>query len=981
MGISVIPYEKDKLGYDALYDVIKHWAQAVDLDRFYFTYGTLEDAVRDYSKSKADKVIQIINNNIPQRKKFMMLLQQSDNPFPWIKRLNEEKYFDPLNNPAPEESKDGTGGIIEERWLALDVLRRAAKLCKSEKSVRNIQLVKNILDRIIQHEIKSAGIRNRDTYWSITEIICLLPENRISERHIDFIRIAIKSSKGLTPIDTLICENLLEKLINGRNKKLLLKLLDILFEYEFKNSSYEKNKPKTYIDPNILESALKKHKSSISELCAEEAARIAINRIQSIIEVNRYQFESYVIPTIENHEQTYFTEDLNCQLTYFVRDMLEKMQIDRARVFLVEFLGKKHSIFHRIALHVINKKYEYFNDLFWKWRKKPLNEYSSKHEIYELIKSNCNRFTEEQVNRIIKWIEILNYDIRPKKEKDKERAEIHKAYEKKEWLMSLEALNNEKVKLLFEKYNKINNYPVEHPGFSSWVGRMREADISPIDQNKLSSMSNEEIVGYLNGFEQTNRFEEPTIRGLSDTLKATIIEKPAKFENDLMSFIDVPIVYQISIINAFDELARNKSDILWNNILDFIKQIVISKNTWSPKKNDEKYDYREWIITNIARLIKNGLCAGIKKQKRQKNEIYEKMKYVLFIIEKKAKNRDIDLKDVVSSVLNSPKGEIYEALFLLAIRMKEISVKYPEKHWDNEIKEFFVNGLKSKANNIELYCVLGKYITNIYHYLDDKWIEKNIVNIFNIKKKGNWEAAFSGYMFYLGSVSKEIYELLKNTSIFDSALLHEFKMKEIENKLVKLICYVYLLGWDSLEDESSIINKILDQGDPKKLDEIAIYIRHRVKKNETGYQTNLDVLWARLFSVAKRNKQNDEHKKVLSSLTLWISLVDEINEVYFNYLKESIEYINIGYNSSHLLKALKDHSSKTPQYCGELLYEIAQDESILPYKQIIEEITEILYQEQQIEIANKICSRYGQRGFIFLKDLYDKYNNNDGALT
>ncbi len=49
-------------------------------------------------------------------------------------------------------------------------------------------------------------------------------------------------------------------------------------------------------------------------------------------------------------------------------------------------LYEEHSIFKRIAIHIINHHYKDLKDLFWNWEiDNPLNEKFLKHELYELL--------------------------------------------------------------------------------------------------------------------------------------------------------------------------------------------------------------------------------------------------------------------------------------------------------------------------------------------------------------------------------------------------------------------------------------------------------------------------------------------------------------------------------------------------------------------------------------------------------------------
>ena len=72
------------------------------------------------------------------------------------------------------------------------------------------------------------------------------------------------------------------------------------------------------------------------------------------------------------------------------------------------------------------------------------------------------------------------------------------------------------------------------------------------------------------------------------------------------------------------------------------------------------------------------------------------------------------------------------------------------------------------------------------------------------------------------------------------------------------------------------------------------------------------------------------------------------------------------------------HASKTPKKVGEIYLEMLKA-GIYPYyeqEQIIN-IVRSLYENKEKEIADKICNLYGEKGYLFLKDIYKKYNKKD----
>jgi hypothetical protein len=69
------------------------------------------------------------------------------------------------------------------------------------------------------------------------------------------------------------------------------------------------------------------------------------------------------------------------------------------------------------------------------------------------------------------------------------------------------------------------------------------------------------------------------------------------------------------------------------------------------------------------------------------------------------------------------------------------------------------------------------------------------------------------------------------------------------------------------------------------------------------------------------------------------------------------------------------HTSKTPAKVGKIYLEMLKADIYPNYKQEhIKEIVRLLYENNEKEIADKICNLYGEKGYFFLKDIYGKYN-------
>jgi hypothetical protein len=105
-------------------------------------------------------------------------------------------------------------------------------------------------------------------------------------------------------------------------------------------------------------------------------------------------------------------------------------------------------------------------------------------------------------------------------------------------------------------------------------------------------------------------------------------------------------------------------------------------------------------------------------------------------------------------------------------------------------------------------------------------------------------------------------------------------------------------------------------------------------------------------------------------------LVDEIDEEVFEWLKISLKFISTDFETSFLIEYLLKHVPKTPLKVAEIYLMMLNNKVYPDYdRNNIIKIVEILYAQGQAEIADKICNMYGEEGFDFLRNIYNKNKN------
>ncbi|MGA1863252.1 SIR2 family protein [Deferribacter thermophilus] len=981
IGIEVVPYEKDEKGYEQLYEVLKNWNDEINQvsGYLYDTYEYLEKLANNYKKAEEDKVFQIIKNDEPQRNYFFKCLASTPNPLPWLKPLKEKGYFNPADNPKPQEVPDKKGYFTIPYWNILGYLENVAKKNKETPSDEITNLLLEIIQEIIDYKDKNGErIENYRTDWVMVKIIFSLPIEKISNKHIEFLKSALNSKWDNSLVSSEIKETVLPKLLNEgeKAKNLILELLKVILDYKKikKDSIFKEEDSFDYIsimDEYWLYESLKIYKPQIAKICGFEAAKIAIQKIKEIVTEDETQFNSIWIPTIEDHPQTSFPDKYQNQLVYFVRDMFDLARPEEIKEVIRNLLNEEHSIFKRIAIHIINYHYNELNQLLWHWTKdkNPLDEISVKHELFELFKNHAKDFSGEQIEKITEWIETKNYHIPKEIKTNEQKKEKYLAYQKKEWFYSLLNSGNPKIIEIYNEYNHLEPTELRHPGFNFWM-ETKWGYESLVDIEEFLNKSNEEIVKYLDRFKDKGNID---IERISDSFRNAVKEKPEKFNVDMKPFLKIQRIYQHSLLWGLKEAWDLRKPINWDILFDFISDLISSDDFWNEEY--KTYNYRDWIISQIAELIKE----GTKDDKHAfEPELLPKAEKILLILFEKTKSNLTDMVDLVTSVLNSTKGKIFSAMINYSLRYARLYKTESEERWIESIKEKFTKRLDRNIDpSIEFSVILGQYLANLY-WLDKNWVINHINQIFPKENETHWQAAFTGYLFYSSRIYKDIYFLLRENNHYLKAIKTSFKDEHITERLAQHIAIGYIENCEKLDDEKSLISQLIKNGNKKQFLAIITFFWMMREGINDKIKTKIKPLWKSIFNELKDNLEVSENQEIISKFIEWLAIIDEIDDEIFEWLKPTVRYSSKYHNNIFLSEYLLKHVSKTPQKVGELFIEMLNNNIYLDYKiEDIQKTIEILYERGEKELADRICNLYGARGFDFLRDIYFEYNKKE----
>ncbi len=562
--------------------------------------------------------------------------------------------------------------------------------------------------------------------------------------------------------------------------------------------------------------------------------------------------------------------------------------------------------------------------------------------------------------------------------KDDETQAKYVAYRRREWLSALMGTGDEKVIDAYKKYEKINPAPIEHPGFNHWT-EFWAGSTSPLTVEKLSSLSNLQIAEYLTNFKETEVFRksDPTERGLAKTLEKCVEASPQKFTDNLLPFEDVSSFYQSSLLHGFLKAWRDKKSFDWCALLRFIHQILSLEHFWSVQYK-VGFNYKNWVLSATADLIREGTKDDEHAFDVQFLPLAEE---ILLILGEKAEPSIFTPKDSSLDALSSDRGKVFSAMINYALRVARINEeKLEDCRWPQSIRADFTKRLDRNVEpSLEFSYTLGLYLSCL-SYLDKEWVVGNIDRIFPLHDEDHWQAAFSGYLIH-SRVHEEFYSLLKAHDHYQKALNTHFADAEVLDKLVKHICAGWIEDSETLSDKTSLIYQLIHSGNPNLLSGVVYFFSSRKDNLSKKVKVKVIPTWCALLKVLSQHSEEKEYQAVLSPLSMWLGLIDEIDDEVFVWIKTSIKYIDkvpgYGFSLSRVIEALQKHILTTPEKVGKIYLEIPESEMWFlgqTQKIEVEETVRILYKKGYKDIANEICNRFGKAGVDFLRSVYEESN-------
>lgn len=672
-------------------------------------------------------------------------------------------------------------------------------------------------------------------------------------------------------------------------------------------------------------------------------------------------------------------------LTFGLKSILDakaKHNEQETRNILKQFLEDDYVYFPKLALYVVGRNIDRYADLFW-------DLVDSKHAIFIFEAS----FFGDELKHLLKNLRALSDEQKKKIESVIEQGPTYFVPdEEADRYMLLwkqrryHALSSDPH---FEKlYRQLRNITEQEaelaPALGPTVTRWGPGP-SPLTKEQLLEMSNRELAEFLAIFEPTSSWDGPTVRALSDVLKAVVRESPNKFTADLSPFLNSGYLYVYDLLHGARDAWNAEKPIEWGTLMDFVERYANQKefgtDVLKTKGDDWNADHR-WVVGAIGELIQVGTRNDSWAFAEQYLPMAERI--LISICDKLEVEKERVIDDTVTDALNSATGKVITALIFIALRTarlqakKDIKVKLPEA-----IKGRYERLLKDGA--AEAYTLFGQYMPNLA-YLDKTWVEQKIHEFEEMQERELWSAFMDGYLFR-GTVDDDLYNLMRNHYL--EAMQSDFKEEHSNTRLIQHIALQYLKGVEDLS-KNGLFTLLVNDWKPSVIREIIGFfwsqrdVLIQDKANSEAQIQKIIAFWRQMYAhyTVKEELAEDE-KRILSNSSKLAIFLPEISEEGVEWLKLSAPYVHDDYDSPFFieyLNNLKDRGDRvaSARYVGEVFLKIL--ETFLPDydKRHIMSIVEYLFStgdEEVISSAEKICNVYARQGSDFLREIYDRNRN------
>lgn len=929
---------RDKSAFDKLW--LNFNEILAELVGNYFSISERIDAIISY-KIPSKHIIDSLPNLFIKESIVVYFFKNLKQVF-WLDPLYKKDYFLGNKNIAPIEVEiNGTIGLSFPRWVVLDYLLFCANEIKIQKG--DFTTILKIIDDIASYRNPDGSkILNPHTDDTIVRLISQLPNDKIENKHFGYI---VKAIENPYSFSTSSFESLIKRFTEEKDKNSLLKCLDILFSFIKVDNQIEQYYP--IIEISFLIHIREKYGNDIINTSGNEGLDVVLEKL-SVVTENEGFFD---VHTIEDHPQNWDVYKYILQLMFFIRDYLLSCTIEHLTEKINIFISSEKEIYKRLTFYVINLRYEELHNTLWSLQINPLDNLINKHELFELVKKHQKELGKDEQAKVLEWIDTISYNSF-KDEKDYDQIIWHS---KKEWLLALEEIDNEKIHAAKEKYSKLYPYAIEHPGFSSWMSSQIGFE-SPVYLDEIEKKSLDEIIDLFSGFEKKNTLPlyNFDVQGLAHVIEEDIINNAKKYTENYKVILSSSIYFKYTWLMGISRLIeRNNVSFDTLEFLMSLYKIVDHPDFW--KNEDAPFNYNDWALNRTLSIILILQSKGIVNSDVRIRNLTKGL--LLFILRKTTIDID-DYSDLSHLSLNHSQGKLHEAL---------INQMLQSDYLDWDIKVSLESIFKGKKHNPLLCFSLGKYWLLIYKK-NVEWATELFNQIFPKEDLPNWKASMEGYHLYTNRVYKDIFILLKKNQHYDLFI----KNIELFGHTSSFFIITHILiafdeSTNGFNEDDDLYKSLVYSNN------IIIYqdvINAFIRGINHPRAEKIRIIWADLWNFCK-DADCEAKKYFLQESYRLIDYIKDLDEEMEEWILSSSQYMN-PFQARYFFDVITPFASTYPEIIGRITLNFISNKTVSMGSNL-GKIVEELYKRNLGETADTICITLAEKGNDELRPIYLKY--------
>jgi hypothetical protein len=206
--------------------------------------------------------------------------------------------------------------------------------------------------------------------------------------------------------------------------------------------------------------------------------------------------------------------------------------------------------------------------------------------------------------------------------------------------------------------------------------------------------------------------------------------------------------------------------------------------------------------------------------------------------------------------------------------------------------------LPAEHGNYEFSTLTANYIANL-QYINSSWLQSNISNIFPREYPANFQSALEGLAY--APANRVICSFLREESILDFAIRHEFKGRQSREKLVERIALAFLWGDEDLE--GPLFSYFFECKRLDDLEKIADFFWSVSNQELSPDQVErILAFWNRCLVWIRRGEETPA--KLLSKLGRLSCYVNKVEAREVDWLLAVAPYVHVGYNADNFIEQL-----------------------------------------------------------------------------